>query len=71
MRFQEGKFLEAVRENKWLVIDEINRPDIDKAFGQLFSVLSGQRVEMPFWDADGKSLPIRPTQLAMPLFILV
>ncbi|MER9586492.1 MoxR family ATPase [Mesorhizobium sp. M0276] len=46
--FQEGLFLQALRENKWLVIDELNRADVDKAFGQLFTVLSGHDVVMPF-----------------------
>ena len=47
--FHEGKFLQAIRENKWLIIDEINRADIDKAFGQLFTVLSKQNVELPYF----------------------
>jgi MoxR-like ATPase len=56
--FREGLFLRAIRENKWLVIDELNRSDADKAFGQLFTVLSGQEVELPFRGKDGKNLSI-------------
>ena len=59
--FEEGKFMEAIRENKWLIIDEINRADIDKAFGQLFTVLSGQRVELPFKNSNGKTISIDAT----------
>ncbi|WIM41144.1 AAA family ATPase [Paenibacillus sp. PK4536] len=42
--FQEGIFLKSIRENKWLIIDEINRSELDKALGQLFTVLSGKDV---------------------------
>lgn len=57
LHFEEGKFLQSIRENKWLIIDEINRADIDKAFGQLFTVLSGQGVELPYKN-NGKSIII-------------
>jgi MoxR-like ATPase len=51
--FQPRIFLRCFREdgdlsNKWLVVDELNRSDIDKAFGPLFSVLSGDSVELPY-----------------------
>lgn len=51
--FQPRIFLDCFRRdneirNEWLVIDEINRSDIDKAFGQLFSVLSGDSVQLPY-----------------------
>lgn len=44
--------------NEWLVIDELNRADIDKAFGSLFSALTGESVTLPFDDSDGESIEI-------------
>ncbi|PWI48552.1 hypothetical protein CEE45_05780 [Candidatus Heimdallarchaeota archaeon B3_Heim] len=49
--FKPGLFLQCFSKNKptkWLLIDEINRADIDKAFGYFFTVLSGDRVILPF-----------------------
>jgi hypothetical protein len=48
LQFQPGIFLQAIGRGDWLVIDEINRAEIDKAFGELFTVLSGQRVDLPY-----------------------
>lgn len=50
LQFREGQVLEAISQNRWLVVDEINRSDADKALGQLFTVLSGQSVVLPFTD---------------------
>jgi energy-coupling factor transporter ATP-binding protein EcfA2 len=65
--FNEGIFLECVKEketnqpkNNWLIIDEINRSDIDKAFGSLFSVLTGDEVTLPFQSKSGKTIVIKP-----------
>ena len=64
--FQPGKFLECFRDPesqeqdfRWLVIDELNRAEVDKAFGQFFTVLSGQPCELPF-HKDHKRVVILP-----------
>jgi energy-coupling factor transporter ATP-binding protein EcfA2 len=55
--FRPGLFIEAIETGRWLVIDELNRSNFDRAFGQLFTVMSGQPVVLPFKRA-GKSSPI-------------
>lgn len=46
--FRPGMFVEAIESGRWLVVDELNRANFDRAFGQLFTVLSGQPVVLPF-----------------------
>lgn len=41
LRFSPGVVLRSLRNGNWLLIDEVNRADIDRAFGPLFTVLSG------------------------------
>ncbi|MHA1337646.1 MAG: AAA family ATPase, partial [Promethearchaeota archaeon] len=54
LEFYPGIFLrcfidkENKENNKWLIIDEINRADIDKAFGALFTALANDNVTIPF-----------------------
>ena len=46
--FQPGVFLDAIQTGRWLIIDELNRADFDKAFGPLFTVLANQPVTLPY-----------------------
>src|SRR5262249_58025928 len=55
--YRPGLFIEAIQSGQWLVIDELNRSNFDRAFGQLFTVLSGQPVVLPFKRA-GQSNPL-------------
>ena len=48
LEFSPGHFLQAIEDQNWLVIDELNRSQFDRAFGQLFTVLSGQAVTLPY-----------------------
>lgn len=65
--FDNGIFLTCVKQkgtnqpkNDWLIIDEINRADIDKAFGSLFSVLTGDEVILPFESRSGYPIRMKP-----------
>src|SRR5437763_9657351 len=55
--YRPGLFIEAIESGRWLVVDELNRANFDRAFGQLFTVLSGQPVVLPF-KRRGRTDPI-------------
>jgi MoxR-like ATPase len=57
LEFEPGHFLKAIGARQWLVIDELNRSQFDRAFGQLFTVLSGQPVTLPY-TRPGASSPL-------------
>ena len=46
--YRPGLFIDAIESGRWLVIDELNRSNFDRAFGQLFTVLAGSAVVLPF-----------------------
>ena len=55
--YRPGLFIDAIESGRWLVIDELNRSNFDRAFGQLFTVLSGSAVVLPF-KRKGTPIPI-------------
>ena len=59
--FLPGAVVDSLEKGKCLIIDEINRADIDKAFGELFTLLSGNTVTLPYRrrSDDGKFLRVR------------
>ena len=69
LKFKEGFFLKAIsNETSWLIIDEFNRADIDACFGELFSVLAGDRVDLPYErfvepDSDAESGGYEPIRI--------
>ena len=63
LRFHDGILLEAVRAHQWVIIDELNRSNFDRAFGQLFTVLSGQPVVLPYEDPHtGRRIMLCPAK---------
>lgn len=40
LRFRPGRLLQAIAEDRWLVLDELNRADMDKIFGALLTWLT-------------------------------
>jgi MoxR-like ATPase len=65
--FRPGVFTRAIDEQRWLVVDELNRAPIDSAFGPLFTVLGGQPVVLPHRrNSMGKPLAIVPAGVRPP-----
>jgi hypothetical protein len=53
----EGALLQAIAADEWLVLDEANRADMDRVLGGVLTWLSGKRVRIGTWRANGASVP--------------
>lgn len=67
LSFQQGLFMNCFKDpktnkplNKWLIIDEMNRADIDKAFGAMFSALTGDKITLSFQGKSGQNISVIP-----------
>lgn len=57
-RFRLGHVLESIRQDRWLVLDEANRANMDRIFGGLLTWLSDQKVELGKASTDAQTPPI-------------
>jgi MoxR-like ATPase len=60
LALRPGVFLRAIERYQWLVIDELNRADVDRAFGELMTVLSGHSIDTALQREDGSIVSIGP-----------
>lgn len=55
LKFRPGLVVDAADKGLWIGIDEINRADIDSAFGELFGLLAGFDIDLPFQGAGSET----------------
>ena len=60
LHFRPGVLLRALERWQWLVLDEFNRADGDRALGELLTLLTGRTCDTPFVLDDGRQVRIGP-----------
>ncbi len=60
LTFRPGVFLKAIERRQWLVLDELNRADVDRAFGELMTVLAGRGTDTSLVRDDGENISVGP-----------
>jgi MoxR-like ATPase len=75
LHFRPGVFLSALHDSKWLLVDELNRADADRAFGEWMTVLGGRGTVTPYALDDGRLVSIGPeataTHRVLPAFRMI
>jgi 5-methylcytosine-specific restriction protein B len=64
LRFRAGALLRAIEQWQWLIIDELNRADVDRAFGELMTVLAGRTTDTAYELEGGRTVRIGPDPTA-------
>jgi 5-methylcytosine-specific restriction enzyme B len=75
LHFRAGVFLSAIDDRKWLLVDELNRADTDRAFGEWMTVLGGRGAVTPYALDDGRLVAVGPeataTHRVLPTFRMI
>lgn len=58
LSFRPGYLLQAIAEDRWLLLDEANRGDLDKIFGGVLTWLTGKRVRVGMTSTAHNAQPI-------------
>lgn len=64
LQFRSGALLKAVEQWQWLIVDELNRADVDRAFGELMTVLAGRTTDTAYELPSGQQVRIGPDPTA-------
>lgn len=68
LQFQPGVVLDSIQNDGWLIIDEINRADADKAFGALLTLLAGFDTTLSFESTSGNRFRLQMVELPASTF---
>jgi AAA domain (dynein-related subfamily) len=59
LEYAPGLVLDAIREDRWLILDETNRGDMDKIFGPLLTWLADEEVQVGKTKPGDEGLAVR------------